>query len=135
MDLHMIITISGIFIGMIILIYGIYSYEKLKKESKQSTIKNDKEDIYSDKSNEIKIEPIQKSSIKEETNSEDDIKGKNNMSEINDSKDSKKEESITEESTIKVSETEEIDLNTFDDTLVFDKNKEKPEKEIEDLFD
>ena len=41
MDLHMIITISGIFAGMVILLYGIISYDKLKKEEVK-TLDSDK---------------------------------------------------------------------------------------------
>lgn len=121
MNLHMIITISGIFIGMIILIYGIYSYEKLKEDETSKT----------------------KDSISEnEQNNNSNIAGEeliNNEPEINETlkinkheKEDKDRSIIEEEPAIKISEIEE---NNLEDTLVFDEKEENPEKDIENLFD
>ncbi len=159
MDLHMIITISGIFVGMIILIYGIYSYDKLKKEDDLSDNLTDDNKEMSLK--EIKAQPLEESVLSKEEVKQDSEplvvseEDKNDVSldikevkpiEIEDSDASNIDDLVTEEQALKVSDTEEVDLTDLDDTLVFDEktdSKEKPEKdvndnksaEVEDLFD
>lgn len=143
MDLHIIITILGIFIGMVILFYGIISYDKIKKEESK-TLGDAKE----------------KSTAKEEIK---DMKNEENGISLIESEKEDKKVLSTEEKKAEVKEksvlkskkedkeiSDFMDEEDFDNTLVLDKeddseaavesvteipNGENIASDVEDLFD
>lgn len=149
MELHMIITISGLFVGMVVLLYGIYSYDKLKKEE-QTENKNDDSSNKEEVKEEIKKDDENTTEVKKEE--------KVNKEEIsNDEVKEDKKESKKEVSNIKVEGTnlENKELSDFvneadlDDTMILGNDKkedviqnvteipddDKVVSDVEDLFD
>lgn len=135
MDLHMIITISGIFVGMVILLYGIYSYDKLKKEEDLSKDKDD------DSSVKEEVKEEKKEEVAEVKDEKVDVKNESEGEKVKDA----------EETTLDNKELSDfMDEEDFDDTLVLDKDKKEEEvtqsvaeipddnkitSDVEDLFD
>lgn len=128
MDLHMIITISGIFVGMVILLYGIICYDKLKKEEEDSL--NSKKVASSDEEKVLDVKN-DTSLIKEKS---EDVKKENDISLVKEVDKNEEKENVTFKDNDEKKKKKILDVKETTASKITPSNPRKETKEISDFM-